>query len=122
MSEITNFQMACSARRYLLNRAAEAATYDWSNDFSSKYIKEWSVDFLKCNGAQKINIDDLSLDEMKELGFSRWDESGLMLIPLWICAVANDLDVICIDGTTGMLSASDRDVRFCCIAHGVMPR
>lgn len=35
MSEITNFQMACSARQYLLNRAAEAATYDWSNDFSS---------------------------------------------------------------------------------------
>lgn len=69
-----------------------------------------------------INVSELSLSEMQELGFQLWDESGLMLIPLWLFHFVNPLiNVICIDETVCKFEDADDDHRGGLLAYGVIP-
>ena len=54
------------------------------------------------------------------LGFRKWDESGLYLIPLWIINYLQPTKVLCINGKEYDLSETDNDVRAGCIAYGLV--
>ncbi|UQJ95089.1 hypothetical protein IANJMKHF_00183 [Klebsiella phage CPRSA] len=68
--------------------------------------------------------NELSLDELEELNFSRWDEhSGLRLIPLWLLPYIDpEAKVLCIDGNEVLFKDADNDHRFGMLAYGVKPK
>lgn len=61
---------------------------------------------------------------LKEIGLGAWDESGLMLFPgEWYHHIPAGYMVTCIDGTESPWEpgVSDDDIRFGCLAYGIIP-
>lgn len=71
-----------------------------------------------------INVSELSLIQMKELGFQLWnDNSQIMLIPLWLFHFVDpELTVRCIDNTDVQFKDADNDHRGGMLAYGVIPK
>lgn len=110
--------------KILMNKIQMGLSYEnWSDEFSYKEIKE-SYSNIK-NQLKEIigDITALSVEELKELGFKKWDEeSELYLIPLWAFDLIPDGTVLeCISGERVIKGKDeiDLDVRFGCIAYGL---
>jgi len=118
---ITEYERAKFARSVVLNRAAEVIAYDsWSDEFARKELrKELPKD------AMDIDPYELTMEQMKDLGFARWNyESDLMLIPLWLLPfLKEDIETESISGNKySKKSELDTDNRYGCIAFGVYPK
>ena len=125
---MTTFEKAKVIRTSLLTRCGEAMNYSWSNDYKIENlnnIHESIEHWEKEEGTFKINPQDLTLEEMKELGFGKWsDEDKIMLIPIWLFPfLCEEFESISIGGTKhSKLSELDTDHRFGCLAYGVIPK
>lgn len=128
METLSTFKKAKAIRESLLTRAGEAMSYSWSNDFKienlndiHKSLTRWEEEY----GSFKINPQDLSVGEMKELGFGRWsEESEVMLIPIWLLPfLCEEFEITSISGSKySKLSEIDNDHRFGLLAYGVVPK
>jgi len=108
----------------LMNCIQMGLSYEnWSDEFSYKEIKE---SYLNIKNLLKEIIGDittLSKEELKELGFAKWEEEReLYLIPLWAFDLIPDgteLESISGDKIIKGKDEIDLDVRFGCIAYGL---
>lgn len=74
----------------LATTAASGCAYkSWSDDFARKECREvWSDENAPLRRKRGVTftrseIVAMNQDELNALGFHRWDDSGLRLIPLW---------------------------------------
>lgn len=73
----------------------------------------------------RIDFENLTKEQMFELGFKPWDESGLMLIPgNLFSTIPEGLQVIDIFGEHETFSKEthDDDTRVGCLAYGLIPK
>ena len=121
---MSDYEFLLMVRQAIVNRAAEVFCYNWSNDFSSKRIKEIPDVFSKSDYFRKVDPNEMTVDQLDNLGFKKWDdESGLMLIPLYVYPFLKD-EFMCgsiSDIAARNIKASDIDTdnRFGCLAYGV---
>lgn len=122
MPNPTIFEDLRHLQNVLLNRMAELQSYakSWGSEFSFKYIQE----IPKAYQSFRFDPNQLTLDEMTSLGFRKWDESGLQLIPLWLFPYIQPGSVITdIFGITSTFSGrEDKDNRFGLLSFGVVPK
>lgn len=121
---MNTFKTLKNIQHCITRRTAEVLAYSWSDDFCLKYIREMvgvvkDTDWFPNDG---VDIQELSIAEMEELGFGLWnDASQLRLIPLWMAPYLNqNTDVLSIRGESCKLSEADNDNRFGCIAYGIV--
>jgi hypothetical protein len=128
METLSTFEKCKTIRNSLLTRVGEAMSYSWSNEFKvenlndiHKSLKHWE----EKHGSFKINPQDLTIEEMKELGFGSWsEESKMRLIPIWLFPfLCEEFESTSISGSKHLkLSELDNDHRFGCLAYGVVPK
>ena len=121
---MTTYENCKTLRRCIVNRAAEVMNYtNWSDDFAAKQIREIPAALLEKIG--KVNIAELTAEQMDDLGFGRWSEENPMrLIPLWLYPfLPDEIETECIDGKKSVLKKADmdNDHRFGCLAYGIWP-
>ena len=125
---LSTFEKCKIIRNSLLTRVGEAMNYSWTNDFKienleniNESLKHWEEN----NGSFKINPQDLSLEEMEELGFKQWEkENKIRLIPIWLFPfLCEEFESFSIFGTKYTKKEQlDTDHRFGCLAYGVLPK
>lgn len=126
---MTTFEKAKAIRNSLLTRVGESLSYkSWKDDFRlsnimnvHETIPKWEEKY----GSFKINPNDLSVEELDELGFGRWsDELPIRLIPIWLYPfLADNFESTSISGSKHTtLAEVDDDHRFGCLAYGVLPK
>ena len=121
---MSDYEFLLMVRQAIVNRAAEVFNYDWSDDFSSKRIKEIPDVFSKSDYFRKVDPNEMTVDQLDNLGFKKWDaKSGLMLIPLYVYPFLKD-EFMCgsisdKDACLMKVSEIDIDHRFGCLAYGV---
>jgi hypothetical protein len=127
-TKMNTYDLCLAIRKRIVNKAAMVMAYkeSWSEEFQAKEMGEIESGLLEADGFHRVDPNDLTSDQMKELGFGMWDEeSGLMLIPLWLFPfIADEIQCGSISNADkGLVKRSDmdNDVRFGCIAHGVVP-
>ena len=107
------------------NQVAETVQYtSWSDESCREHINK-STETLLDELKKHIDWDNLTVEEVKELRFGRWDDDmpDLWLIPLYllpILPIGTELQSILgnkvvYDGTN-----VDKDTRFGCIAYGII--
>ena len=84
--KLTTFEKCENIKHLLLTTIAELLIYDsWNDEFNDKpieVVKRWQK---KTKQSYAIDPNDLTMKEMKHLGFIRWEEkTDLMLIPIWL--------------------------------------
>jgi hypothetical protein len=97
----------------------------WGDEFATKNIRDIPGRIKQYDWFQPIDPNDLSIEEMKKLGFNRWNkESGIWLIPLWMHPFLVDMfNYACISDEIPKMGARkdiDTDHRFGCLAYGVV--
>jgi hypothetical protein len=96
---------------------------NWSPDFAAKQIREIPV---KMEEFGKVNIAELTAEQMDDLGFGVWSQGNPMrLIPLWLYPfLPDEIETECIDGTKSVLKKvdMDNDHRYGCLAYGIWPK
>ena len=123
---MTDIQTAYAILNKIAGRSSEAAAYkSWSHVFARQEITiAWENTEGTFNKSQpRISLKNLMKAGHKtlcNLGFRKWDESGLYLIPLWIINYLQPTKVLCINGKEYDLSEVDNDVRAGCIAYGLV--
>lgn len=127
MEEFTAVELCRSIRRIMINRSAECMTYaTWSDEFIAKEIREIPKIVKEWKEYHPIDPNELTRDEMIELGFGKWsDEDPMYLIPLWLLPfLPDEIECGCIDGEKSLMKIAemDNDNRFGCLAYGVMPK
>lgn len=111
----------------LASVAAQAAIYTWTDQFKVEEIKRM-VDSIKASpNFTPIDPSNLTLENVKTLGFSLWDEdTGLYLIPFWLYPFLTESfegASISADKTSKIITKHiDTDTRFGCLAYGIIPR
>ena len=121
---MSDYDFLLMVRHAIINRAAEVFCYNWGADFSSERIKEIQDVFSKSEYFRKVDPNELTIDQLVDLGFQKWDEeSGLMLIPLYVYPFLKD-EIVCgsiSDKEASLIKVSDIDTdhRFGCLAYGV---
>ena len=121
---MSDYDFLLMVRQAIVNRAAEVFCYNWDSDFSSKRIKEIPDVFSKSEYFRKVDPNELTIEQLVNIGFKKWDdESGLMLIPLYVYPFLKD-EIVCgsiSDKEASLIKVSDIDTdnRFGCLAYGV---
>ena len=121
---MSDYEFLLMVRQAIVNRAAEVICYSWSDDFSSKRMKEIPDVFSKSEYFRKIDPNEMTAEQLAEVGFQKWSEdSGLMLIPLYVYPFLKD-EIMCgsiSDICERLIKVSDigTDNRFGCLAYGV---
>ena len=121
---MSDYEFLLMVRQAIVNRAAEVFCYNWDNAFSSKRIKEIPDVFSKSDYFRKVDPNEMTVDQLDNLGFQKWDdESGLMLIPLYVYPILKD-EFMCgsiSDKEACLMKTSDIDTdnRFGYLAYGV---
>ena len=111
----------------LLNNIAEGKVYEkWSDDFKLKNTQEM-YEKIKIQVKESFpDLMDLPKEDLNALGFKSWDEEmDIVLIPLWAFDLIPDgTELTCIDGNKKIKGKTeiDLDVRFGCIAYGIVPK
>ncbi|AFC21802.1 hypothetical protein GAP32_352 [Cronobacter phage vB_CsaM_GAP32] len=122
---MNTFEICCGIRRVILNSTAEVMNYpSWGSEYAYKQITQLA-ERIKGNRTFKfIDPTALTLSEMQELGFGKWEEgSKLMLIPLWLMQFIDpELEVTCISGEVCQFKDADNDNRYGCLAYGIFPK
>ena len=121
---MTTYENCKTLRRCIVNRAAEVMSYtNWSDEFAAKQIREIPAALEKIG---KVNIAELTADQMDDLGFGRWSkENPMRLIPLWLYPfLPDEIEIECIDGEKTRLKKSemDTDHRYGMLAYGILPK
>jgi hypothetical protein len=120
-----NYETAKQIRNILLKKQAECYQYDWSADFIKRNMKESTDKIKSYEWFTPIQPNDFTLQELEDLGFGRWNDEGLMLIPLWLLPfLTEEFEGACISDCeiqTLKTCNLDADNRFGCIAYGVYP-
>lgn len=127
--QITTFKKCKAIRSSLLTRVGESLAYkSWDDNFRMKNIrdindtiKRWEEDY----GSFKIDPNDLSVEELDELGFGIWsDDLPIRLIPIWLYTfLADEFDFTDISGRKyTKLEDMDSDHRMGNLAFGVLPK
>lgn len=124
---MNTYELCQNYRRIILNRAAEVMNYPWDPEFSTKQIREIPEVLKSKEGFELIDPNDLTEEQMKDLGFGFWsEENPIHLIPLWLFPFLKDefLARSIGDEPATMIKKSemDNDHRFGCLAYGVMPK
>lgn len=125
MSENLNTVMT-NVSKILMSNIQMGINYEgWSDEFSYKEIREKYANIKEELKDIIGDVTTLSLEELKELGFSKWsEESGLRLIPLWAFDLIPDgAELESIGGEKAVKGKDeiDLDARFGCIAWGLKP-
>lgn len=121
---MSDYEFLLMVRQEIVNRAAEVFCYSWDYASSSKRIKEIPDVFSKSDYFRKVDPNEMTVDQLDSLGFKKWDdESGLMLIPLYVYPFLKD-EFMCgsiSDIAARNIKASEIDIdhRFGCLAYGV---
>lgn len=123
MTQPTPFELCKNLQRILLTRAAEVASYQsWGDDFAVQRIRSTHADVSTYSWYRPVNPNELTRNEMRELGFSIWsEEDPMMLIPLWLMPyLSAEFKGGCINGERGTLELKnlDNDHRGGCLAYG----
>jgi hypothetical protein len=110
----------------LLNAVTMGLVYEsWSNETAYSEIVE-CYKKIQEQLRDKLDLTELSEDELFKLGFKKWEEEDeQLLIPLWAYNFLEDgTELICIDGTTAIKGKDDidLDVRFGCIPYGIIAK
>ncbi len=110
----------------LMNSIQMGVSYEWSDEFSYKKVKESYANIKEQLSEIIGDITELSEDELRELGFTKWEEeSELYLMPLWAFDLIPDgTELKDIFGNKAIKGKDeiDLDVRFGCIAWGFEPK
>jgi len=121
---MTTYELAKEYAKRSLLKFAELEAYNWSMDYKDELIKSFVKELQGQKGYCAINPNNLTLEQALDLGFGKWDETDLMLIPLWIKPyLIEEFEGACInDSTIRTIKSSeiDNDHRFGCLADGVM--
>lgn len=109
---------------WLANVMAESYNYNWSAEFKANEIKNNFDKFYESAKKLDLDLDKLTVDELKEMRFGKWDdESNLWLIPLWfvpLLPVGIELTTISGEKVKYTGDNIDLDIRFGCIAYGIV--
>ena len=127
--EYTTAQFLQNVLREIAGRASEGSAYreHWGDKFACDQVAmAWKDDSGPMREARnrRLTLADfwtLTESEMNSLGFGKWGDSGLQLIPLWAFNYIADGEVLTsISGDTVIKGKDkiDLDVRFGCIAFG----
>lgn len=121
---MSDYDFLLMVRQAIVYRAAEVFCYRFESDFSYKRIKEIPYVFYKSKCFRKVDPNEMTKDELVNLGFQKWDEdSGIMLIPLYVYPFLKD-EIMCgsiSDICARLIKVSEIDIdhRFWCLAYGV---
>jgi hypothetical protein len=110
--------------RHVVNNVAMTEEYKrWSDEFSRKEtiksLKRVQEEF------KKVDFTELSEDELRDLGFSKWSEEelpGVWLVPLYLYpCIPDGTELTSIFGEKAVKGTDeiDNDVRFGCLAYGI---
>ena len=114
-------------RNRVLSGTAQAFHFrnHWGPEFA---LKEVHRSFSKEKDLGFAPVETLTIEEIKAVprsklygfGFGNWDDTSLLLIPLWLVSfMEQDLEVTSISGKQSTLGKCDKDVRGGCIAFGI---
>lgn len=121
---MNSFELAKAIRKAICSRAAQVFSYtNWSDGFAVNEIRtipQW----VKGSGNFKpIDPNDFTVEELKELGFGKWDEeTNLYLMPLWLLPfIKDEIECGSISGERKVIKRDEinNDERFGCLAFGV---
>ena len=121
---MNQYELSLKIMTLLANRMICAVHYDWSGDYVKSNLKELIENIKRQELFTPINLNQFTEDQLLCLGFGKWDDSKLALIPVWIVPFTSEKFVgECISGQVGEFSMSeiDKDTRFGCLAYGVYP-
>lgn len=111
----------------LMNTIQMGVSYKgWSDEFSYSEVKDDYHNIKEQLKAIVGNVTALTVEELRELGFMLWDdetEEKLFLVPLWAFdLIADGTELISISGDKVVKGSDeiDLDVRFGCIAYGIV--
>lgn len=120
---LTTFEKCLAIRRTILICAGESIMYNsWDQKLENlskayKVVSDWEKEY----GSFKIDPNDMTMEELEKLDFMKWDESNLMLIPIWLYPYLADklktTTITKVDHTTKDEITTDH--RWGCLAHGV---
>ncbi len=131
LKKSTQYELANNVRSYMVNALAECISYDWSSEFKISKINEVKEKLNK--EVPFIDFSSMSTEQLSDLGFCLWDEDcKFLLIPLWAYGFLKcGTELHCISGERKTVTESyqdndskdyiDNDVRFGCIAYGIIP-
>lgn len=128
--KLTSYEVFNHLRTSIATTAARCYEYDnWSAEFCKSYIKQRYDNFIKQLSSEEYNyikINDLTIDELRSLGFSYWTQKdNLLLAPLWIVPflqIDKEQQYYFIDGEGFTFKDNfkpDNDIRFGCVAWGI---
>ena len=104
-----------------LNQVSMITQYNWDSDYCKDHI-ERATETLNKELKNLIDWDSLTLEDIKNLGFTLWDKSGFYLIPLYLLPIIPiGTELKCIDGGKIIYDGNniDNDTRFGCLAYGL---
>lgn len=127
MTTVTDFDICKSIQKRFLTISASVAIYGWEDEFCASQLREMPSKTKETDGYSDVNPNNLTADEMDQLGFGLWDEeSKFRLIPVWL------YPFLCGKWVGGSVSSSevmevhlsdvDTDHRFGCLAYGAIPK
>lgn len=109
---------------WLANKLAESNTYNWSTEFKVNELKKAFNTFYESAKKLELDLEKLTVDELREMRFCKWDdESNLWLIPLWFVPLLPvGIELTNIGGGKVKYTGDniDLDIRFGCIAYGIV--
>lgn len=124
MPTVLTFVQAKALKNRFINIMAESAVYTkWSNEFARQYVAEF---IEKQRQLYDFDPYQMTLDELKELGFGQWDDN-LYLVPLWLHPfLKSGVKLTDIGGGSMAVSYDekgqcniDNDTRFGMLAYGI---
>lgn len=127
MQEIS-YTLLCDIRQGLANRMIMChSRKDWSESFVKSTVDSVVNEYIEyVDGIPfRPDINLLSTEQLKSLGFQRWSEdSGVLLVPVWLYQFIEPTLAISIDDESITLDSTfdSRDSRFGCLSCGIIPK
>lgn len=129
-NRLTPYEIFNHLRTAMATTAAACYEYDnWDAKFCKEYIKQRYDNYVKQLSSEEydnVKIRNLTIDELKSLGFSHWTQKdNLLLAPLWIVPflqIDKEQQYYFIDGERFTFKDNfkpDNDIRFGCVAWGI---
>jgi len=124
---MTTFDTCEGLKRVVLNNAAMVMVYmNWDLEFAANEIRNMPEKIRNADWFDPVNPNDLTADELDQLGFGLWSEDNPMrLIPLWLYPFL--VDEFIGSSISGEKPATlrtidlDTDARGGLMAYGVIP-
>lgn len=119
------FNVLGNIRNRLANNLVMCHVYNYDKKQTLKAVND-IIEDTKYQVSQldfELDIRLLTKEQMLALDFGQWDEGkDLMLIPLWLVEFVKNVEVYSISDEACMLYEIDKDIRYGCVAYGVVPR